>query len=807
MARQPAAGGGKQLMSAADRPTVLVVEDDAGLARLQQLRLERAGYAVTSASDAAEGLRRALAGGIDLIVLDHRLPGGASGLELYQKIKAAGRDVPTILVTAFSDEKVVLQALRAGFTDFVPKTPNYLDYLVPAIERVLREKRIERQLAGIIDSAMDAVLTIDGERRVTLFNPAAERAFRCGAAEAIGSPISRFLPNWEDILRDSPPGHSEIEGLQLRHTETDGLRADGERFSMEVSLSRARHLAFWTCVARDITDRRRAEEEHLRLIQERAARAEAERAEERLRQFIAKLQEQAHLLELAHVLVRDNEERIIFWNKGTSQMYGWTEDEALGENAHVLLRTTFSVPLEQIRAELHVRGQWEGELIHTRKDGSTLVVASHWALHRDAQGRPVAVLEVNNDVTELKRLQEALRQSVRRMDEFLAVLAHELRNPLAPILNALHVLRLARNNPESAEESHTVIERQVRNMVLLIDDLLDLSRITRGKIQLRKEPVALADVVQSAVESSRPAIDAAGHQLTVSLPAEPIVLDADATRLSQVLLNLLNNAAKYTEPGGRIWVEAGPERDELVIAVRDTGVGIPAEVLPNIFEMFAQADRSLERSQGGLGIGLSLVRGLVRLHGGTVAARSAGPGKGSEFSIRLPLRRTAPAPPAEAPARPARADAPRTKGPARRVLVVDDNVDGALSLEKLLNLLGHSVAVTHDGYAALEAAERFRPEVVLLDIGMPGMDGYEVARRLRKLPGMRSVLLVAMTGWGKDSDRRKAMEAGFNAHLVKPVELQDVEVLLANAVVCSGDEEAPVRGRQVEVKRGQVGDQ
>ncbi len=285
-------------MSAAERPTVLVIEDDAGLAHLMQVRLERAGNVVIAVGDAKEGLRRALAGGIDLIVLDERLPGGASGLDLFRQMKAAGHDVPTILVTAFSEEKIVLHALRAGVLDFIPKTPNYLDYLLPAIERILREKRTERQLAGIIDSALDAVLTIDSDQRVTLFSPAAERLFGCPAATAIGSDISRFLPNWQALLRESPPIDSTTTpGLQLRHAETEGLRESGERFPVELSLSRARNLAFWTCFVRDVTERRRAEEEHLHLVQEQAACAEAERGEERLRAYVAKLQEQAHLLE------------------------------------------------------------------------------------------------------------------------------------------------------------------------------------------------------------------------------------------------------------------------------------------------------------------------------------------------------------------------------------------------------------------------------------------------------------------------------------------------------------------------------
>jgi PAS domain S-box-containing protein len=760
---------------AAERATLLVVEDDTGLARLQQMRLERAGYAVLSAATAAEGLARLRAGGLDLVILDQRLPGG-SGLEVYQQARAAGHDVPAILVTAVSDEQIVLQALRAGVSDFVPKTPNYFDYLLPAVERVLTRRRNERrlaesraQLAAIVDTAMDAVLMVDEGQHIRLFNPAAEQTFGCPAGQAVGQPIARFLPDWPG---PAPAG--------ARHWETEGVRPGGERFPLEASLSSVEldGKRFWTCMARDVTERRRAQEEHARLIREQVARAEAERAEARLRELVERLQEQAHLLELAHALVRDNQDRIIFWNRGTTQMYGWSAGEAIGKVSHELLRTTFPVPRAKIDEELRARGQWEGELIHTRRDGTRLVVASHWALHRDARGRPVAVLEVNNDITELKRLQEALKEADRRKDAFLAVLAHELRNPLAPMRNALHLMRLAGARRQALDEARGVMERQVKQMVRLIDDLLDLSRISRGKIQLRKERVELSAAVDAAVESSRPLIDSAGHTLTVALPPEPVVLEADPTRLAQVLANLLNNAAKYTEPGGRINLSAERPGEQVVIRVKDTGVGIPPEALPRIFEMFTQVDRSPGRAQGGLGIGLSLVRGLVELHGGSVSAHSEGPGKGSEFVVRLPALPARTQPPARA--RAAGGDLP-APGPSRpqRVLVVEDNEDGGNSLAKLLAALGHEVRLARDGPAGLAEAETFAPEVVLLDIGLPGLDGYEVARRLRALPAGRDALLVAMTGWGQEEDRRRAQEAGFNAHLVKPVELKELARLLA----------------------------
>jgi CheY-like chemotaxis protein len=316
-------------------------------------------------------------------------------------------------------------------------------------------------------------------------------------------------------------------------------------------------------------------------------------------------------------------------------------------------------------------------------------------------------------------------------------------------------------------------------MVRLIDDLLDLSRISRGKVELRPERVDLAAVVQSAVETSRPVIEQAGHQLTLSAPAEPLFVEADVTRLSQVFANLLNNAAKYTETGGRIGLTAGREGGEVVVSVRDNGVGIPAPMLPHVFEMFTQVDRSLERSQGGLGIGLNIVKRLVEMHGGTVEARSAGPGHGSEFVVRLPLLRS------EAPAPPPPDGEPPEPGRPRRLLVVDDSRDSADTLARLLRRLGHEVEVAYEGPSACEAAVALTPDMVLLDIGLPGMDGYEVARRLRTEPSLDGLYLVALTGYGSESDRRKSAEAGFDDHIVKPVEFDALRRVLKRTQVGS----------------------
>ncbi len=374
---------------------------------------------------------------------------------------------------------------------------------------------------------------------------------------------------------------------------------------------------------------------------------------------------------------------------------------------------------------------------------------------------------------QLERLNERLLEADRRKDEFLAMLAHELRNPLAPLRNAALLLQQPGVDRPFVERTGEMMGRQVQQLGRLVDDLLDLSRIARGKMQLRKEWVDLGQAVQRAAEASRPLVEARRHELTVSLSDAPVRLLADPTRLEQVLTNLLTNAARYTPEGGRIWLTAAVEGGEAVVRVRDTGIGIPPEMLSRIFGLFAQVERQEERSQGGLGIGLSLVKSLTEMHGGTVEANSNGPGQGSEFIVRWPL----PTEEASASVKAAPQQGPAIER-AVRVLLVDDNVDAAESLAMLLRLWGHEVAVAHDGPAALRAAAAQRPQVALLDIGLPGMDGYELARRLRSQTGLGPVVLVALTGWGQDEDRRRSHEAGFDHHLTKPVELAALQELL-----------------------------
>jgi signal transduction histidine kinase/ActR/RegA family two-component response regulator len=417
-------------------------------------------------------------------------------------------------------------------------------------------------------------------------------------------------------------------------------------------------------------------------------------------------------------------------------------------------------------------------------DGSLHWMAAHGRSAYGPDGQPLYFDGVLLDFTERKRMEEslrrqteALREADHRKDNFLATLAHELRNPLAPISNAVRILTLGGDDPGLMAQTKEMMERQIHQMTRLVDDLLEVSRIGRGKISLQKAAVDLAEVVATAVETSRPLVEAHRHTLTVSLPDRPVRVEADAARLAQVLSNLLNNAAKYTEDGGRIELIAERVSEEAVLRVRDNGIGIAPEMLPRVFDMFMQVEGSTDRSQGGLGIGLTLVRRLVEMHGGKIEARSAGLGRGSEFLVRLQAL-TEPA--FESVRKPPEDSSAQAPSGARRVLIVDDNADSAESMAVLLRFHGHEVRLAYNGQAALEEAHAFRPEVMFLDLDLPKVDGYEVARRLRREPAMRDMTMVAMTGYGQEEDRQRTQEAGFQSHMVKPVDFDKIEELLAS---------------------------
>ena len=465
---------------------------------------------------------------------------------------------------------------------------------------------------------------------------------------------------------------------------------------------------------------------------------------------------------------------MILWaNKADHELLGYSKEEYVGH--HI--------------AEFHADADVIADILQKLKCGEVLVnfparlrckdgAIKHVLISSNAcfeDGEFAYTRCFTRDVTQQCHAEKALLEADRRKDQFLATLSHELRNPLAPIRNSLELLDRGPTDASTMRETTSVIRRQMAQLSRLVDDLLDISRITRDKLELRQQKVDLESIISNAVEASRPGIDAAGHRLQIVLPEEPVHLNADAARLAQVFSNLLNNAAKYTPAGGLIQLEARLDRREVVVSVRDNGVGIACDALAYVFDMFRQVDESLERSQGGLGIGLTLARRLVEMHGGTVNAQSEGTGKGSEFTVRLPLpsadKRTS-------EARRCTADTPVVK---RRILVVDDNKDSGDTLCILLRHKGHDVWTARDGLEAVLKAGELLPEIILMDVGMPKLNGYEATRRIRETPSGKDIFIVALTGWGQPSDVVKSREAGCSAHLVKPVDFAALDELLATA--------------------------
>jgi len=475
------------------------------------------------------------------------------------------------------------------------------------------------------------------------------------------------------------------------------------------------------------------------------------------------------------VIATDARGLVTLMNPVAESVTGWLAADARGASLDAVFRiineetrNTVESPVAKVLREGGIVGLANHTLL-IRRDGSEVAIEDSGAPILDRSGGTIGVVLVFRDASRERAAEHALLEADRRKDEFLATLAHELRNPLAPIRQAARVARAPAATESQVRWAHEVIERQVHNMARLLDDLLDVSRITRGMMEIRKELIELQAVMDAAIEIARPAIEARNHALSVECRLRTKVY-ADPLRLAQVIANLLTNAAKYTEPHGQIRLTAQCDGGELILRVSDTGIGIAAEMLPRIFEMFVQVKSVLDKSEGGLGIGLALARGLTELHGGSLEAQSAGLGSGSTFTLKLPLPQTATALPSDGAS-----DAVVQRGPARRLLLADDNVDSAESLAMLLRLQGHEVEVVHDGVEAWRRLQELRPHFALLDIGMPKINGYEVARRTRAEPWGTSIKLIALTGWGQERDRREAIEAGFDQHLVKPV---DTEVLL-----------------------------
>jgi PAS domain S-box-containing protein len=498
---------------------------------------------------------------------------------------------------------------------------------------------------------------------------------------------------------------------------------------------------------------------------------ELRRSEEKFRLLVGGIRDYA-------VFMLDPEGNVASWNEGAESIKGYKAEEIIGQHfSRFYPPDALERNFPQFELETAARiGRFEDEGWRVRKDGTTFWANVIITALYDSDHRLRGFAKVTRDMTERRRI-EALEHSERKMNEFLAMLGHELRNPLAPIRNALDLMRIQSNGDSTLEWARNVIDRQLTQLTRLVDDLLDVGRITSGKIALHKMPVEINAAVQRAVEAVRPLADASRHVLDVRLSTQPLAVDGDLTRLSQAVLNLLTNAIKYTPAGGSIELAVAREGEYAVVRVKDSGIGMAPELIPTVFDLFVQGERSLDRSEGGLGIGLTLVKRLVALHGGTVSAHSEGPGRGSEFAIYVPALPQSASAAAPEPGEPVAPTHRRS-----RVLVVDDNRDSADTLAALLEAWGHEVRTLYDGPSAIAAVAEFQPKVVLLDIGLPKMNGYEVAAQLRKSANGRSLILVAFTGYGQDEDRRRVREAGFDYHLVKPLEVVELEKILDSVI-------------------------
>jgi PAS domain S-box-containing protein len=614
-----------------------------------------------------------------------------------------------------------------------------------------------RILSAIVDSSDDAIIRKRLDGTIETWNAGAERLFGYQAADAIGRHISLVIPT--DRIQEEEQIITTLKaGRRINHFETERVRADGTRIWVSLTISpiadETGTVVAASKIVRDVTPR---------------VHAEAEREK-----FVKVLENSQDFIGMC-----DLQGVPFFVNRAGLEMVGL---ETL-EQARQTPVAEFFFPEDRA----HIIGEFfpqvlrdgQGEIeIRFRhfKTGGARWMAYKVLTLLDHTGTPAGFATVSQDVTERKARADDLMEADLRKNEFIAMLAHELRNPLAPLTNAVHAIRRREPGDEHTVAVATeILDRQIRQMSRLVDDLLDASRISRGKIELRRARIALRPVVEEAIETVRPLVTRLGHTLTTALPPESLYVDGDAGRLSQVIGNLLANAAKFTDRGGQIWVSASREGDEAVIRVRDNGIGIAPEHLATLFDMFVQVDTALERSRDGLGLGLTLVKKLVELHGGTVHVHSAGPGCGSEFTVRLAA--LAAAEPQETGARaPAAVDSI-----ARRVLVVDDSPDAAELLAMLLECEGHQTYQVHDGADAVRATERLRPDIVLMDIGLPNLNGYEACRRIRDHAWGAPIVMVALTGWGQEEDRERSHAAGFDLHLVKPVDRDDLLRIVGSA--------------------------
>lgn len=679
------------------------------------------------------------------------------------------RDELAAMRARLDEAEQTLQAIRAGEVDalIVGDALYTLDSANASSNRLRSD---------VLAQMKDAVIAVDNDLRVVYINPAAVRQYGLSASQSLGHPLRQiYTARWyTDDDRRSADAAIHADGAwrgELLH-----IRADGQPLHMECTVTALRdagaQIGGRLIVSRDVSERYRAAE---------ALREATEQLQRRQTEFSTLVENAPFIfgrydLELRHTYVSPLVEK--YTGHPAAAFIGRRHSDldipgTLSEKWEGALRSVLLGG--QVKTLRYTFPSLSGELCHFE---------SRLIPERSSDGNIESVLSITIDITEReladiarRAAADALVEQDRRKDIFLATLAHELRNPLAPIGNALQIMNLS---SDMAQQQHArgVIERQLRQLVHLVDDLLDVSRISHGKVALRKERILLATVIRNAVETSRPVIAAGDHALVLDLAATAgTLVEGDMTRLTQVVANLLNNAAKYTPAGGRIVVATKCEDDQAVIRVTDNGLGIPAHRLGEVFEMFTQIEDSAGRAQGGLGIGLALVKHLVEMHGGRVAVASEGVGCGSCFEIRLPTSLLA-SQEVEAPDRPGA----MLPGNGSRVLVVDDNRDSADCMAEVLSLLGFETAVAYDGDEALAVAEALRPRAAILDLGMPKLGGEEVARRLRAEAWASDMLLIALSGWGRDDDRRRTAKAGFDHHFVKPVDFDSIVPLLAKAV-------------------------
>jgi PAS domain S-box-containing protein len=617
-------------------------------------------------------------------------------------------------------------------------------------ERLRESERVFRQLVEVVEDY--AIFMLDPSGHVASWNLGAQRIKGYTAAEILGQHFSRLYRS-EDVARGLPQ-HALKTAAEKGRFEDEGwrVRKDGTLLWANVILTAIYDengaLRGYSKITRDLTERR---------LQEQRLKE----SEESLRLLVEGVKDHA-------IILLDSDGIVRSWNAGAERLQGFHADEVIGHDA-AMFYTEEDVAARKPQTELAIArnaGSSQDVGWRVKRDGTLFWADVTLTALRDREGRPRGFAQIMRDMSERRRVQE-LESEGKRINEFIAMLAHELRNPLAPIGNAVGILEKVGTTPE-LQWVKDLIGRQVLHLTRLVDDLLDVSRITSGKIQLRKEALELNALVRAATDSVRPTVTAYGHTFEVALAPQPVHIVGDPTRLTQVLVNLVTNASKYTPNGGRVRVSVEQRASTAYLHVIDNGIGMSKQLIETAFDLFVQGERMLDRAEGGLGIGLTLVKRIVAMHGGTVQATSAGVGTGTEFTVSLP------AADGDAPARQTANGFAASASAGLKVLVVDDNVDAVTSLAALLGLSGHRVVSAHSGPDALRLAAADPPDTVLLDLGLPGMDGFEVARRLRKMPMLASTRLVAMTGYGQEEDRRATEEAGFDAHLVKPVEYSDL---------------------------------